>query len=196
MMKRKGGAIPRLEAILKGIEGERAKYARRMAQIQGRNGKSGNGTGGQGKSMGELLEQLEALNIQKRELALRARITREMTQMEREAEVLEQQNTEMQEKLQQPLSLAVTTPTAGQDIRRGTRVNIVWQASGPVGERVRISLLKNGVLIKSISFGTPTGSGSFQWLVQSYSTGDDFQIAIQDPDSGIEAKSDLFKIIP
>ncbi len=64
-------------------------------------------------------------------------------------------------------SIAVTSPNGGETWAGGTTQTIRWTYSGTPGSRVRIELMKNGVVNRTINSSTPVGSdgiGSYRWL--------------------------------
>lgn len=135
------------------------------------------------------LERLQRLTVQRENLELQVRIARAETEIEAESQWLEQEIARLEQQLQEPLSLQLLAPTAGQQVDRGVTLNIQWSSTGPIGDRLRIVLLKRGILLQSISYGA-LNTGSFSWLVPTKNelpAGDDYEVAIQDPTSGLSA---------
>jgi len=150
-------------------------------------------------SSGEgVLERLRILTARRENVELRARIARFETEMETESVKLEQQITEMEQKLQESLSLNLIAPTAGlviaRDAARDALLDIRWNSTGPTGDRVRIVLLKRDVHFRSISLNTPN-DGTFPWPIpKEVPPATDYKVAVQDPTSGLVAQSDEFEI--
>ena len=81
-----------------------------------------------------------------------------------------------------PPGIAVLYPNGSEAWRVGTVQTIRWTYSGDIGPYVKIELLKNGILNRTISYYTSRGTGgngSFVWLVPSVLTaGPDYRIRI------------------
>lgn len=130
----------------------------------------------------DLVEQLKFHTLLHRQLKLQASIRRLETEIKNELQLLIEENTKLQQKLQEPLSLALVFPTGGETFNKGSTLEIRWRFSGVIGERLRIGLLKRGVLVRDISLGAPTASGGFSWLIPAeIPPGNDYQISIYDP---------------
>ena len=70
----------------------------------------------------------------------------------------------------QPPTITVTTPNGGENLKAGSAYQITWTFTGFPGAMVRIDLLLNGVLTRTITAGTSIGtggSGSYNWTVPS-----------------------------
>jgi Tol biopolymer transport system component len=88
----------------------------------------------------------------------------------------------------QPISVTVTTsiivtsPNSGETWIRGSTQTIKWTYTGNPGSRVKIELMKGGVLNRVINSSTPTGSsgsGSYKWLINSTQTaGTNYKVRI------------------
>jgi hypothetical protein len=93
-------------------------------------------------------------------------------------------------------TLKVTSPNTSQVWRAGTRQTITWTYSGNPGSSVRIELLKNGVLTRTISSSTSAGSagsGTYYWtLPTTLIAGADYRIRVlASSDSTIVDTSDI-----
>lgn len=136
----------------------------------------------------ELVERVRIQTAYREQLALRARLAQMEAEMEAESRRLEEEIARREQQLTEPLSLTLTAPTSGQTVTHNTALNIKWESTGPVGDRLRIGLLKRGVPIRTISYGAPTKDESFSWKVPVPSelpVADDYEISIQDPASGL-----------
>jgi len=142
------------------------------------------------------LERLRVLTAYRENLELRARIARDEAEMEAESQRLEQGIARMEQQLQEPLSLQLLAPTAGQQVKRGATLDIQWSFTGPIGARLRIGLLKNRVLFSAISYGASTDAGTFSWqqVPTNLPQANDYQVSLQDPTSGLSVVSDNFQI--
>ncbi len=64
--------------------------------------------------------------------------------------------------------IRVSYPNGGETLRMGSTQTIRWTYTGDPGASVRIELMKNGVLYRTISSSVPSGSGgngSYNWTV-------------------------------
>jgi len=90
--------------------------------------------------------------------------------------------------------IAVTSPAAGETWRRGTRYTIRWTKAGEQGAKVRISLLRNGGLKKTIILATPN-DGSHEWKVGAgIVRGAGYQIRVKTLKGNIKGFSGAFTI--
>jgi hypothetical protein len=74
------------------------------------------------------------------------------------------------------------SPNSGENYKTGSSHAITWTYTGNPGSRVKIELLKNGVLNRTIttkaSIGSG-GSGSYNWKIsRTQVTGSDYKIRI------------------
>jgi hypothetical protein len=81
-----------------------------------------------------------------------------------------------------PPEIIVTFPDSSEILEAGTARTIRWNYSGDIGSYVKIELLKNGGLNRTISSYTSkgsNGSGSYTWTIPSSQTpGPDYRIRI------------------
>ncbi|MBT9169425.1 MAG: hypothetical protein DDT19_02784 [Syntrophomonadaceae bacterium] len=182
----------RLREELRRIAAERAEI-RDMAARAGI--PTGTPTSSSSPSVGEdILTRLRRLTAQRENLELQARIARAEAEIETESQRLEQEIAQLEQQLQEPLTLCLLIPTAGQQVNRGTDLNIRWISTGPIGARLRIVLLKRCVLLTYISYSAPN-NGTFPWQVpKDLPLANDYRIALQDPTSGLSATSEEFVV--
>jgi hypothetical protein len=99
-------------------------------------------------------------------------------------------------------SVTVTSPNGSENWVAGTTQTITWTYTGNPGTSVKIKLLLNGIVVKTITTGTPVGtygSGSFDWSIPlSQATGAKYRIkVISTIDSSFKDTSDAnFAISP
>jgi hypothetical protein len=75
-------------------------------------------------------------------------------------------------------ALTIVSPNGGQNWVRGTVHTITWTSSGSSGSRVRIELLKGGVISRIIASNTQN-DGSYSWTIsRSQAAGADYRIRI------------------
>jgi peptidoglycan/xylan/chitin deacetylase (PgdA/CDA1 family) len=75
-------------------------------------------------------------------------------------------------------SITVLSPDGGQNWVQGSSHTISWTSSGNVGSYVKLEVLKAGVVVQTLSAGTPN-DGSFSWTIPAgLSTGTDYRIRI------------------
>ncbi len=84
----------------------------------------------------------------------------------------------------QPPSLTVVSPNGGESYLMASQQNIIWSASGTVGN-VRLVLFKGESKIGDIVTGLPPDQGSYSWKVGSFSggmapVGADYRIKVAD----------------
>ena len=81
-----------------------------------------------------------------------------------------------------PEGITVTIPNGAENWARGTTHSIRWSYTGRPGTNVKIELLKDGVFNRLITSSTSvgsTGSGSYNWLINSTQTpGTDYKIRV------------------
>ena len=149
---------------------------------------------GAGTTTEELVERLRILTAQWENHVMRARVAQTEAEIEAECRRLEDQIAEMEARLSEPINLELIAPIAGQTVTRGGTLDIQWNASGPLGERLRIGLMKRGRHLRHIG-SELTSRGAFAWPVPANTPqADDYQISIQDPTSGLWSVSGKFKI--
>ena len=74
-----------------------------------------------------------------------------------------------------PPEIIVTFPDGSEILEAGTARTIRWNYNGDIGSYVKIELLKNNVLTRTISSYTSkgsNGSGSYNWTIPSTQTPD------------------------
>lgn len=74
-------------------------------------------------------------------------------------------------------SIKITVPIGGRTYRIRNSVMIRWTSTDNVGSTVKIELLKNSAIIKTIDYHT-ANDGSYYWTVPSVSRGSYYQIRI------------------
>ncbi len=78
--------------------------------------------------------------------------------------------------------IAVTSPNGGETWARGSTQTIRWTYTGTSGSRVKIELMKSGVVNRTINSSTPVGiagSGSYSWLINSTQIlGSDYKVRV------------------
>jgi hypothetical protein len=78
--------------------------------------------------------------------------------------------------------ITVTVPNGGETWTKGTTYTIRWNYAGSPGSNVKIELLKNGALNRTITSSTSIGSGgsgSYNWKVpNNQTTGTDYKIRV------------------
>ena len=81
-----------------------------------------------------------------------------------------------------PPEIIVTFPDGSEILEAGTARTIRWNYNGDIGSYVKIELLKNNVLTRTISSYTSkgsNGSGSYNWTIPStQTTGPDYRVRI------------------
>jgi hypothetical protein len=79
-------------------------------------------------------------------------------------------------------TLDVTAPDGGESWARGTQQTITWSYTENPGGKVKIELLKGGVPVRTITTGTPIGTGgegSYPWTIPNdLSARSDYRIKI------------------
>ncbi len=91
--------------------------------------------------------------------------------------------------------IAVTSPAAGSVWSRGTSRTILWTTTGPMAATVRILLLKDGMLVRTIAESAPN-SGNFAWTIPAtwLARGTTYKIKIQTADRAVAKTSPAFTI--
>jgi len=97
-------------------------------------------------------------------------------------------------------SITVNSPEGGENWQAGTTQTIQWSYTGNPGSEVRIFLLKDGIVDHVIrdetSIGS-SGSGSYEWEIQSIQETGYYQIKITSATNNVFTDtSDEFEIIP
>jgi len=82
-----------------------------------------------------------------------------------------------------PSSITVTSPNVKETWQRGTKHTVTWSYTGNPGSKVKITLLKSGVEVGTISSSTSIGiggKGSYSWpIYPTGSTGSDYKVKVQ-----------------
>src|SRR3990172_9045428 len=85
-------------------------------------------------------------------------------------------------------SITVTVPNGGESWKRGTTQTIRWTYAGNPGSSVKIELLKNGAVNKTITSSTSIGSGgsgSFNWTIaNNQAAGTNYTVRITSTSNG------------
>ncbi len=79
----------------------------------------------------------------------------------------------------EPCVLDVLAPDGGETWVAGGRAEIRWDASASCGQRVRIDLLSDGVVCRTVAASTPN-DGAFSWAPQVCGGQADYRIAVTD----------------
>jgi hypothetical protein len=106
------------------------------------------------------------------------------------------------EKLRQSLSsvsqtpkITILSPQAGTKVKGGEKLEIKWQTTGFLGEKLKIILFKHGHYYREI-ITVQTDAGSYGWTIsQNLSPDGDYQIVVWDPTTNAVAFSEFFSII-
>ena len=81
-----------------------------------------------------------------------------------------------------PTGLTVVSPNGGENSKTGSYHTITWTYTGNPGSKVKIELLKNGILNRTITSRASIGSGgtgSYNWKIsRTQATGTDYKIKI------------------
>jgi hypothetical protein len=81
-----------------------------------------------------------------------------------------------------PPGIKLVSPNGGEILKVGTPYNVTWTYTGNPGSRVKIELLKNGILNRTITSRASIGSGgtgSYNWKIsRTQATGTDYKIKI------------------
>jgi hypothetical protein len=78
-----------------------------------------------------------------------------------------------------PTGLTVVSPNGGENSKTGSYHTITWTYTGNPGSKVKIELLKNGILNRTITSRASIGSGSYNWKIsRTQATGNDYKIKI------------------
>ena len=76
-------------------------------------------------------------------------------------------------------TITVSAPNGGETWSAGSVNQIKWSYTGNPGAYVKIELLKNGILNRTISSMAATGSGSFNWTIPStQGAGTDYTVRV------------------
>lgn len=90
-----------------------------------------------------------------------------------------------------PASITVTSPNGSEGWKAGSVQTVKWTFAGNPGSYVRIELLKNGVLSRTVSSQASTVSGSYSWKLQPKQTqGSDYKIRITSTSTAVTDSSD------
>lgn len=197
-----GFGKPNIEGVLRAENGSMKKQIRRVEMERARikDMSSGIAAGIKVKGVEGLEGNIRQLRVQtayKENLALQGKILRAENEVQAECQRIEEENEIMRQKLLEPLTLTLTSPFDSQVIKRNNELIVSWTATGPIGDRVRIGLMKNHNYITTISYGVKTAQGQLlpSWKVpQTLPPGKDYQISIQDPTSGLTQISQPFEI--
>jgi hypothetical protein len=87
-------------------------------------------------------------------------------------------------------------PTTNTQWVKKQLVPIKWSYAGPIGEFVRIDLLKRGSLYREILSRVSLEYREIEWKVpDELPPGKDYQVRLIARETGLEAKSDFFEIV-
>ena len=98
--------------------------------------------------------------------------------------------------LDDPCSITVTSPNGGEEWMAGTSHTIGWNSSGECGSSVKIELLRNGFVCKTIASST-FNDGSYSWTASrcgTYAT--DYQIRVTALSASQSDDSNSYFMIP
>lgn len=189
------GRLGKKKAETQRMEEELRDMRRRRAKIRDMAVRAAAGAaipGGTAGSTEELLDLLGKETVRKEHNALRARIAQMNAEMRGELARLQEENAVAEIEINEPLSLLLTAPEDGEVIGRGQTLEVSWISSGPVADKLRVALLRNGSLLKMLSLtDTPRREGSFKWLIPANFPTGEFQVVVQDPVSGLSSQSNI-----
>lgn len=91
--------------------------------------------------------------------------------------------------------ITIQAPIGSSIWTRGTTHDIAWTTTGPMAATVRILLLKDGMLVRTIAESTPN-SGNFAWTIPAtgLARGTTYKIKIQTVDRAVTKTSPAFTI--
>jgi C1A family cysteine protease len=75
-------------------------------------------------------------------------------------------------------SINVTSPTTSDTWQAGNPYDIKWNATGSIGQYVKIDLYQGSTFIKTIQSSTPLVNGTYTWVVDSNLQGPNYAITI------------------
>jgi hypothetical protein len=109
-------------------------------------------------------------------------------------ELEDRRQKQMEERRESP-ELSISLPSAGTRWERGRRARITWAYAGPIGEFIRVDLLKRGFLFREILLRGSIELRELDWVVpRELFPGSDYQVRLIARETGLEARSDLFEI--
>jgi len=92
-------------------------------------------------------------------------------------------------------AVTVTSPTSFDTWQAGTSHDITWNATGSIGQYVKIDLYQGSNWVKTIQSSTPLVNGKYTWLVDSNLQGDNYFIMVTSTVCGsVAGASAYFKI--
>ncbi|MFH1714004.1 MAG: GPI anchored serine-threonine rich family protein, partial [Candidatus Nealsonbacteria bacterium] len=139
--------------------------------------------------------QLELASAKKNYYILMARTAQVNDELSGEIDRLVEDNCRREMELEQPISLTLTAPTAEQKVKIGSSLTVEWAYTGPIGEKLRITLLKSDAVSRIIAQNIDKTDLTFTWDVsERILPSDNYQVVVLDPMSGRSVKSDKFKI--
>jgi hypothetical protein len=143
----------------------------------------------------EKLEELRRLTVLKNYFTHQMKLRQLENQIDQEISELQEKVAEMEKKFSEPLSLNIIEPQRNT-VAQGT-LSVRWSSTGPIGDKLRVFLLKKGSQFRIISFGTPTATGCLEWRIpREVPPANDYQVALFDPATGLRAISEEFEIRP
>ena len=91
--------------------------------------------------------------------------------------------------------ITIQAPIGSSIWMRGTTHDIAWTAAGPMAATVRILLLKDGILVRTIAASAPN-TGTFAWTIPAtgLARGTTYKIKIQTADRAVTKTSPAFTI--
>lgn len=85
--------------------------------------------------------------------------------------------------------LELTRPAGGEIWQEGTTEPILWNSTDPCGDHVRLDLVRNGAVCRTITYRTPN-DGHYDWLVQNCGTSvDGYMLRVTDTSTGSSDES-------
>lgn len=89
----------------------------------------------------------------------------------------------------------VTSPATGAKWFRGMGYDITWTAEGTINPAVKIQLYRGTTLVSTLSSGTPTTTGAFNWTVPAaQAIGANYAVKVTALDNKVSARSGNFTI--
>lgn len=77
--------------------------------------------------------------------------------------------------------LVLTSPLLGDRVQHNQPLAIRWDAAGPLGDFLRIELLKRSFFLRKVAPDAPTETGEFLWTVpREVPPAGDYQIRLFD----------------
>jgi hypothetical protein len=76
-------------------------------------------------------------------------------------------------------TISITFPNGGENLAAGSTQTIQWAYTGNLGSKVKIELLKGGMVKRTIKSSTPITTGEYSWTIPANQTpGTDYSIRV------------------